>query len=58
MRDYKSIVVLIDSTSTTSSQDYQTMISFRTQYQLAVGLLIYAILGFWPELAFSVSVVS
>lgn len=58
MWDCKAVAVPIDSVLTASSQDYQATDSFRTQYQSAVGSLMYAMLGTRPDLAFSVSVVS
>lgn len=48
----------MDSVLTASSQDYQATDRFRTQYQSAVGSLMYAMLGTRPNLAFSVSVIS
>lgn len=54
----KAVSVPMDSTLTATSQDYQATDSFRTQYQSAVGSLMYAMLETRPNLAFSVSVVS
>ena len=48
----------MDWALTATQQDYQAIESFRSQYQSAVGSLIYAMLGTRPDLAFSVSVVS
>ena len=58
MWDCKAVAVPMDGSFTTKAQDYQAMDSFWTQYQSAVSLLMYAMLGTWPDLAFSVSVVS
>lgn len=58
MWECKAIVVPMDGSLTSSLQDYQATDVFRTQYQSAVGSLIYAMLSTRPDLAFSVSVVS
>lgn len=48
----------MDGVWTATENDYQATNSFQTQYQSAVGSLIYAMLGTRPDLAFSVFVVS
>ena len=45
MWDCKASAVPMDSVLTASSQDYQATDSFQTQYQSAVGSLMYAMLG-------------
>ena len=48
----------MDRILTTAPRVYQTTDSFRTQYQSAISLHMYAMLGTRPNLAFSVSVTS
>lgn len=42
----------------TATLDYQPDEQFYNHYQSSIGLLIYAILGTWPDIAFMVSVIS
>ena len=58
MWECKAVAVPMDGNLTSSLQNYQATDVFRTQYQSAVGSLMYAMLSTRPDLAFSVSVVS
>ena len=58
MWECKAVAVPMDRNLTLSLQDYQANDVFRTQYQPAVGSLMYAMLSTRPDLTFSVSVVS
>lgn len=58
MWDSKPVATPIDSSLVAAATDYQCKNKFRLQYQSAVGLLMYAMLGTQPDIAFAVSVVS
>lgn len=58
IKECKAIAILIDGVLTVTKNDYQATESFRTQYQSAVGSLIYTILSTRSNLAFLVSVVN
>lgn len=54
----KPVVVPIHTHLPVAETGYKATNAFRTQYQLAVGSLMYAMLGTWPDIAFFVSCVS
>lgn len=58
MWEYKAVAVPMDGSLASSLQNYQAIDVFRTQYQSALGFLMYAMLSTRPDLAFSVSGVS
>ena len=58
MWECKPVAVPMDTRLTTAETGYQSTEVFRTQYQSAVGSLMYAMLGTRPDIAFAVSVVS
>lgn len=52
MWDCKAVAVLMNGALFATLPDYQATGNFGTQYQSAVGLLIYTMLYIWPDLAF------
>lgn len=58
MWDCKPVVVPIDTHLSVAETGYEATNTFRTQYKLAVGSLMYAMLDTRPDIAYSVSVVS
>lgn len=58
MWECKLVIVLMDTQLSVAETGYEATTTFRTQYQSAVGSLMYAMLGTRPDIAYSVSVVN
>lgn len=58
MWECKKVVVPMDTHLSVAETGYEATNTFRTQYQSAVGSLMYVMLGTQPDIAYSVSVVS
>ena len=54
----KPVVITMDTHFSVAETGYEATNTFRTQYQSAVGSLMYAMLGTQPVIAYSISVVS
>lgn len=57
MWECKPVFVPMDAHLSIAETGYEATNTFRTQYQSALGLLMYAMLGTRPDIAVSVSVV-